>query len=516
MAHIPALPHVSPGRNRLSDVISPRSDYSPGEVAVLMHTEAYRRELFRFTEVMNSFNPLKAPWKAVALYLWLSEFFLPLLRHSERIKVDVIMPYLDELGYNIPSSLCYYKAAPRFLEDTYQQIERLSFRLYTLAISEDFVVMPAEETATLVQDLHREVLSLFHDLTYHYDEEERCLVYLLSKEGVDFWHRAFCIDEKTGYEKKRYRHRRSTTGMSTDKLSKWKVEEEVKIQQRHLRIGCLLVAAGFPTQQLQVESVSGKSAEAGNLHKPIADVPWCSAEYLSSVTRIFSWYARTFTIPTCIQQYLRYRTIMHSLLASSEGTVASSSSVSVSKELSSGSFKNQMIHQFLKHHRSQPVRNYSFFSFGFCTNISVPAVRFGSEKKGSVYSASHSTEEEGEQHRKKEPQYPKTVTSLSISTSHVSGTAQAGSPHKFPPKHSPKHSPKHANSPPKVIPVISNYEDHTQITNHINSNGNNTNSNQMAIVTTFSTSSKKTVPSPLSPSQAAVSFHLQEESLQNQ
>lgn len=218
-------------------------------MAILSHTEAYRRELLRLTNAMASFQPAKAPWKAIALHLWLKDFFVPLIEHSERIKADIVIAHYDDLGYRIAG---YDTQPQRFLAENFQHVLRISQRLHDLAIADDVTTMPLEETHQLADQLQREVRSIYHDLSFHYDEEERVLVYILAKEGVDLWHEALLGDEKQSrkstyaqqYHRKHRRKYGSSSGGGSDKAKKAAAEDSAA-EHRHLRLACVLRAAGY-------------------------------------------------------------------------------------------------------------------------------------------------------------------------------------------------------------------------------------------------------------------------------
>jgi hypothetical protein len=226
-------------------------------MAILSHTEAYRRELLRLTNAMASFQPAKAPWKAIALHQWLKDFFVPLIEHSERIKADIVIAHYDDLGYRIAG---YDTQPQRFLADSFQHVLRVSQRLHDLAIADDVTTMPLEETNQLTDQLQREVRSIYHDLSFHYDEEERVLVYILAKEGVDLWHQALLGDEKQSrkatYAQQYHRkHRRKYGGGGggSDKAKKAAAEDSAA-EHRNLRLACVMHAAGYKPPAAKAES----------------------------------------------------------------------------------------------------------------------------------------------------------------------------------------------------------------------------------------------------------------------
>lgn len=248
-------------------------------MAILSHTEAYRRELLRLTNAMASFQPAKAPWKAIALHLWLKDFFVPLIEHSERIKADIIIAHYDDLGYRIAG---YDTQPQRFLAESFQHVLRVSQRLHDLAVADDVTTMPLEETNQLADQLQREVRSIYHDLSFHYDEEERVLVYILAKEGVDLWHQALLGDEKQSrkstYAQQYHRkHRRKYgSGGGSDKAKKAAADDSAA-EHRNLRLACVLHAAGYKPPAAKAEtrasllSVQRQFLQSQQLQKPAAE-----------------------------------------------------------------------------------------------------------------------------------------------------------------------------------------------------------------------------------------------------
>lgn len=149
----------------------------------LIYHESFRRELARLIRALSNFNPLQDAWKSIAMYRWLTEFFLPTVQHYEMGKREFTKPYYESKGYILPPELSY---AQDLLEEKLELIARYAQECLELSMSDNLFPKKIKDS---VHNLKKEILGLDHVLIAHYDAEERFWPEVFDKEGLTTWNK---------------------------------------------------------------------------------------------------------------------------------------------------------------------------------------------------------------------------------------------------------------------------------------------------------------------------------------
>lgn len=147
----------------------------------LTYHESFRREIARLTRAVDRFDPVQDAWKAIAMYRWLSEFFIPIIQHYEMGKRLFTVPFYSSKGYIIPDELNYSET---FLQDFCTNIPVHAKEILDMAMSENLFPKKIKER---VMHFKQEIHDLSKLLNSHYDAEERFWPAVYEKEGLEVW-----------------------------------------------------------------------------------------------------------------------------------------------------------------------------------------------------------------------------------------------------------------------------------------------------------------------------------------
>jgi hypothetical protein len=175
------------GITLLSTIIasSKDGDFSWSESYWLMYHEAFRREILRVERAFTEFDPLQDAWKAVAMYRWLTEFLLPMLRHYEVRKREYIKSFYKSKGYVLPRDINYSEF---FLQDCHLMIAIYAQECLDLSLSDNLFPNKIKESVAI---LRTEVIKLKNAVFAHYDAEERFWPQIFEKEGLEAWNSVY-------------------------------------------------------------------------------------------------------------------------------------------------------------------------------------------------------------------------------------------------------------------------------------------------------------------------------------
>lgn len=149
----------------------------------LVYHESFRRELARLIRALSNFNPLQDAWKSIALYRWLTEFFLPSIQHYEMGKREFTKPFYESKGHVLSPELSY---AQDHLEGKLGLISLYAQECLELSMSDNLFPKKIKDS---VYNLKKEISELNHVLIAHYDAEERFWPDVFAKEGLPVWNK---------------------------------------------------------------------------------------------------------------------------------------------------------------------------------------------------------------------------------------------------------------------------------------------------------------------------------------
>lgn len=179
--------HVKAPDHYLLSKVIPRNNvdgYYPFHSSVwLLHNEGFRREFARWNRSMSSFDPVTYPWKAVAIYRWLAEYHLPVIRHWENLKRLYLVPHYGALGYTAPSAIVY---TADFLVENFERIISLAKSICNMTFADE---SSPRQIKDLVSKLKGEMQFVHHVLLLHYTEEERYWPTPFEREGMGVWNK---------------------------------------------------------------------------------------------------------------------------------------------------------------------------------------------------------------------------------------------------------------------------------------------------------------------------------------
>lgn len=227
-----------------------------------------RREFHRLSRALNSFDPAKKSWKALALHKWLSEYFLLIVNMFERQKSMFLADRFTSMGYELPSNLRYDDDA---LHTTIAHISRLSTKVCNLSLARSR--LSPRKLLDAASELKQELINFKMTMEAHYSLEENYWPEKLSIEGRD---ETFLI------------------------LSKMAMD----IRDMEPSIGELCTATILYT--------------AGHMHKVISspdicDAPWCDPRTCGELLKTLPYVVKVVPFMHQISRVLQYRTMILSL-----------------------------------------------------------------------------------------------------------------------------------------------------------------------------------------------------------
>jgi hypothetical protein len=149
---------------------------------ILTFNEPFRREFHRLERILlhhfSADHFLK--WKSLYLHKWVSEFFLPVIKHLSTQKIIAIVPHFSK-KFNIEPPAHLHYNDKEYFTGRYQQFEEKVKGLVDICYSED------QTNHNSIEKQIEEIKISFEDLksvvVLQYDEEERYWPEILLKYG---------------------------------------------------------------------------------------------------------------------------------------------------------------------------------------------------------------------------------------------------------------------------------------------------------------------------------------------
>lgn len=252
--------------------------YYPFQQGVwLCYNEAFRRELQRLHRAFmsNSFNPIACPWKAVALYVWLSEYFLPVARHHENNKRLIMKPHYEiNLGYIIsPEAQLDYSESYLVAEES--AIISHARELCALVLcKQENKAMLKESVKQCITLLRKEVQNYYENYRAHCDAEERYWPAIIEKTGLSEWNKMVVLCA------------------ANDQKQPNRIGE--------LYFTLIFHALGYDLQLLQYDEDE-------------LDIPWCGAGVRMDIIKKPPFISRMTPAVQLMKRGLRYKTMINSI-----------------------------------------------------------------------------------------------------------------------------------------------------------------------------------------------------------
>lgn len=153
-----------------SPVVPPKSDgmYPYHQSAFLIPHEAIRREFDRCTQALANFDPIRCPWKAHCLNVWLKRFFLPSIHQHHDLEDFVLFAEYSRKGVIVP----------QYINEEHKQLLKY---LLELSDASDGLVKDINQGENLnpgdvrehVSKINRSYQSLIELTMSHINDEER-------------------------------------------------------------------------------------------------------------------------------------------------------------------------------------------------------------------------------------------------------------------------------------------------------------------------------------------------------
>lgn len=235
----------------------------------LFYNEAFRRELRRMERSVEILDAIQYPWKAVAIHRWLSEYFLPVVKHHENNKRLYVVPFYKSLGYPVCTDTLLYEET--FLSETFVDTISTTNMLCEAAFASE---VSLEVVDNLVSNLKGITSKIKVTLENHYDAEER------------FWPNVL----------------RASGGAEEWKKVAPQMAVNDKRQVNHIgELYCALVL------QALGHDLSHASSD------DLLDVPWCGLQTRRCMVSTLPHIVRLFPLPTWMNRCAYYKDMINTI-----------------------------------------------------------------------------------------------------------------------------------------------------------------------------------------------------------
>jgi hypothetical protein len=132
-------------------------------MGLLFPHEALRREMLRGQSALEKFDPIKHPWQALYLDIWLSEFFVLSIHEHHDMEETIMTPEMRKLNVETPAHMNGDHVS---LLESLNIIEKLSNELLTLVraggAEKQLVAEKVNELKTCYADIFTHMMEHFH------------------------------------------------------------------------------------------------------------------------------------------------------------------------------------------------------------------------------------------------------------------------------------------------------------------------------------------------------------------